>query len=219
MCLCSGSLVWYGDPWKSNVLQQYSNYQGTFQLNVQEAVRNTQKSTGKKLERSPVPFHNGSQMHRCYSKCEFFFTWTPLFLTKSNRPRLPNYFPKCHQLQSFCMEFCLGYTILSAFNFAQTLLSVEFSIHLEWQSLRLCLCFCAANPCYDFPSTICNIYYAWSPQSILKGLLRGLRQILSKEILTDHVQKINGKFPCTLCTIDFLKCHSKAQNRTKRTLN
>ena len=55
------------------VLQQYSNYQGTFQVNVQEAVRNTQKSTGKKkLERSPVPFHNGSQMHRCYSKCEFF---------------------------------------------------------------------------------------------------------------------------------------------------
>ena len=39
--------------------------------------------------------------------------------------------------------------------------------------------------------------------------------MLSGEILTDHVQKIK-EIPCTLCTIDLLKCHSKAQKSNKK---
>ena len=46
---------------------------------------------------------------------------------------------------------------------------------------------------FRFSSTLTiswwNIYDAWSPLCIL-GLLRGLRQMLSTEILTDRVQKI-----------------------------
>ena len=45
--------------------------------------------------------------------------------------------------------------------------------------------------------TICDIYYAWSPLSKLRGLLRGLRQMLSKS-LNSSCSKDKGNF-LTLC--------------------
>ena len=86
------------------------------------------------------------------------------------------------------MEYGLVYTILSLFCANSFVHPVLYTFRMtEFKALSLV---CTVDPCYDFPSTICNIYYARSPQSILKGLLRGLRQMLSKEILTDHVPKI-----------------------------
>ena len=35
-------------------------------------------------------------------------------------------------LTIICLEYGLGYAILSAFYFAQAILSIQFSIHLEW---------------------------------------------------------------------------------------
>ena len=56
---------------------------------------------------------------------------------------------ECHPSQSFCLEFG---SILLAFYFTQTLLSIQFSVHLEWQSSKLCLWFLTVDPCYVFPS-------------------------------------------------------------------
>ena len=67
--------------------------------------------------------------------------------------------------------------------------------------------------------TICNIYYAWSPLSKLRGLLRGLRQMLSKKVLTAHVQKIKEISLHFVHNLFSEMPFKRAQNRIKSTLN
>ena len=83
------------------------------------------------------------------------FTWGTQLLTKSKRPRLPNQFPDSwFRVSSDAINF-LGIwgRLYNSFGFycVETLLSIQYSIHLEWQSSKLCLWFCAVEPCYKFP--------------------------------------------------------------------
>ena len=63
-------LIWR--PLKIKSLTTIFKLSGYFSAECTRSREEHSKNTGNKLERSPVPFHNGSQMHRCYSKCEFF---------------------------------------------------------------------------------------------------------------------------------------------------
>ena len=76
-----------------------------------------------------------TKMHWCYSNCvsvslERHCCWP----SPSDRDYLySGFLTQCHHSQSFCLEYGVGYTILSAFYFVQTLLSIQFSTQLEWQ--------------------------------------------------------------------------------------
>ena len=88
---------------------------------------------------------------------------------------------ECHPSQSFCLDFNLySFGFLFRANCLVNLVLCTFRM-TEFKALSL-ISHC--RPLLRFSLwTICNIYYAWSP-------LRGLRQMLSNEISTDHVQEI-----------------------------
>ena len=146
------------------------------------------KNTGNKLERSLVPFHIRSQMtqmHQCYSKCvcvllQRHSSW-PSRIDRDYLITFRIVDSECHQSPSFCLEYGLGYTILSTFLFCLNSLVNLVLYTFRMTQVKAPSLVLRCKPLLRFSFlTIYNIYYAWSPLSILKGLLRGLRQMLSK---------------------------------------
>ena len=147
-------------------------------------MRNTHKKKEIKLGDLSCPFSDANApvlfvMRVC-------FTWRAQL--KSKRPRLPNQFPDSWFWVSLDAINFLGIwgRLYNSFGFycGETHLSIQFSIHLEWQSQSSVFGSALLNPATSFLLTICYIYYAWSPLPILKGVLRGLAQMLRNEILT-----------------------------------
>ena len=91
------------------------------------------KKTGNKLERSLVPFHIRSQMtqmHRCYSKCvcvslERHCSW-PSRIDRYYLVIFRTLNSERNYSQSFCFEYGLGYTILSAFSYIHPYIHIYF---------------------------------------------------------------------------------------------
>ena len=140
---------------------------GTHKKNLRDLLRpfifvhKWRKGTG--VVQSPCVFHlNGTALDQVES------TVTTLLFSA--------FLIQCHHSQPLCLECGLGYTIFMTFYFVQTLLSIQFSIHLEWQSSKLCLWFCAVEPCYDFP-LITSLYtegaFTWSQANVEQGSLNG----------------------------------------------
>ena len=96
ICVCwIGSLVLYVDSWKSSLtIIKVARY---FSAECVRSLEEHKEKTGTKMERSLVPFHIRSQMtqmHRCYSKCVYVSLERHCScLIRSNRSRIPNYFP------------------------------------------------------------------------------------------------------------------------------
>ena len=79
-------------------------------------------------------------------KVRVCFTSTPLLLTKSNRPRLPKYFPDSWLLSVIsCNHFAWNFVSVILF-FRHFILCKRSCQSSSQYSLRLSLCFCAANP-------------------------------------------------------------------------
>ena len=82
----------------------------------------------------------------------------------------------------------------------QTLLSIQFFIHLECQSLKeLCFLFCTVDPNNSLPGfpskRDVRFTETGSAVSALKGFLHNVRQILSEEVGKDHAnENIKGSF-------------------------
>ena len=139
------------------------------------------------------------QIHQCYSKC----VCVSLARHRNWPSRTDRDYPiifqtldsECHHSQSFCFEYGIGYTILSTFYvFKLSCLSSSLYIwnHRVQSSIFGLHC---RPPLWFSLLTICNIYYPWSPQSMLKRLLLGLRQInVEQRKLIRSCSKDRGNF-------------------------
>ena len=139
------------------------------------------KNTGNKVERSLVPFHIRSQMtqmHWCYSKC--------VCVSLGRHPHLI-IFRILDSVSSLAI-ILLGMGSRLYYSFGFLFVNPVLYTSVEEHNSKLCPWFCTVHSCRIFPLINMNIYYA--PLSIVKRLLRGLRQMLSKEVLTDYAQKL-----------------------------